>query len=61
MPEDRPITWQSNYSQLIHCPTRSREFSVPQNDKNGSGAHTASYSMGSRGSIPGGKTAGVWT
>jgi len=29
--------------------------------QNGSGAHAASYPMGTRGSFPGGKVVGVWS
>jgi hypothetical protein len=35
-------------------------FSLHQRVQNGSGAHSASYPMGTRGSFPGGKAAGAW-
>jgi hypothetical protein len=57
----RPTDYLSNYSQLIIYPTGTREFSLLQNDKNGCGAHPASYWMGSGGSILGGEAAEVWT
>jgi hypothetical protein len=34
-------------------------FSLHQRVQNGSGAHSASYSKGTRGSFPGGKAAGA--
>jgi hypothetical protein len=36
-------------------------FSVHHHDQNGSGAHSASYPVGTRGSFPGGKAAGEWS
>jgi hypothetical protein len=35
-------------------------FSLHHHDQNGSGAHPASYPMGTRGPFPGGKAAGAW-
>jgi hypothetical protein len=36
-------------------------FSLHHRIQNGSGAHPASYRMGTRGSFPGGKAAGAWS
>jgi hypothetical protein len=36
-------------------------FSLHHHVQNSSGAHPASYPMGTRGSFPGGKAAGVWS
>jgi hypothetical protein len=36
-------------------------FSLHHRVQNGFGAHQASYSMGTRGSFRGGKTAGAWS
>jgi hypothetical protein len=36
-------------------------FSLHHRVQNGSGVHPASYTMGTRGSFPGGKAAGVWS
>jgi hypothetical protein len=36
-------------------------FSLNHRVQNGSGAHPASYQMGTRGSYPGGKAAGAWS
>jgi hypothetical protein len=36
-------------------------FSLHHRVQNGSGAHPASYPMGTRGSFPGGKAAGAWS
>jgi hypothetical protein len=40
-------------------PYRGWEFSLHHGVPTGSGVHPASYSMGTRGSFPGGKAAGV--
>jgi hypothetical protein len=39
-------------------PAGAGNFSLNQRVKNGSGAHPASYPMGTRGSFPGGKASG---
>jgi hypothetical protein len=39
----------------------STHFSLHCRIQNGSGAHPASYSMGTRGSFPRGKAAGTWS
>jgi hypothetical protein len=36
-------------------------FSLHHRVQNGSGAHSASYPMGARGSFPGGNVAGAWS
>jgi hypothetical protein len=43
----------------VQFPARAGNFSLHRRDKNGSGAHPASYSMGTRGSFPGDKAAGA--
>jgi hypothetical protein len=46
---NKDLTVQWNKSDIIHT------------DQNGSGAHPASYPMGTRGSFSGGKAAGSWS
>jgi len=46
------------YKQL---PAVAGNFSLHHLVKNGSGAHPASYPMGTGGSFPGGKAAGAWS
>jgi hypothetical protein len=43
----------------VRFPTRARNFSLHYRVQNGSGAHPASYPMGTRGSFPRGKAAGA--
>jgi hypothetical protein len=43
----------------VRFPAGARNFSLHHRFQNGSGAHTASYPMGIRGSFPGGKAAGA--
>jgi hypothetical protein len=43
----------------VRFPARAGSFSLPHRVQNGSGAYPTSYPMGTRGSFPGGKTAGV--
>jgi hypothetical protein len=43
----------------VRFPARAGNFSVHHRVQNGSGAHPASYPVGTRGSFPGGKTAGA--
>jgi hypothetical protein len=55
--------------QFLHDPSTSHlgqnipagggNFSLNHRVQNGSGAHPASYPMGTRGSLPGGKAAGA--
>jgi hypothetical protein len=40
-------------------PVGAENFSLSHRIQNGSGAHSASYPMGTRGSFPGGKAAGA--
>jgi hypothetical protein len=40
---------------------RTGNFSLHHRVQNGSGAHPASYPMGTKGSFPGGKVAGAWS
>jgi hypothetical protein len=42
----------------VRFPARAGNFSLHHCVQNGSGAHPASYPMGTRGSFPGGKAAG---
>jgi hypothetical protein len=43
----------------VRFPARTWNFSLNHSVQNGSGAHPASYPMGTRGSFPGGKAAGA--
>jgi hypothetical protein len=43
----------------VRFPARAGNFFLHHRVQNGSGAHSASYPMGTRGSIPGGKAAGA--
>jgi hypothetical protein len=45
----------------VRFPTRAGDFSLHHRFQNGSGAHLASYPIGTRGSFPGGKAAGAWS
>jgi hypothetical protein len=45
----------------IRFPAGAGNFSLHLLVQNGSGAHPASYPMGTRGSFPGGKVAGAWS
>jgi hypothetical protein len=45
-------------SSMVRFPERTGNFSLHHRVRNGSGAHPASYLMGTRGSFPGGKAAG---
>jgi hypothetical protein len=45
----------------VRFPEGAGNFSLHHRVQNGSGAHSASYPMGTRGSFPGGKVAGVWS
>jgi hypothetical protein len=46
-------------SSRVRFTAGARNFSVHHRVQNGSGAHPASYPMGTGGSFPGGKAAGV--
>jgi hypothetical protein len=43
----------------VRFPAGAGDFSFPRRVQNGSGAHPASYPMGTRGSFPGGRVAGA--
>jgi hypothetical protein len=43
----------------VRFPARAGSFSLHHRVQTGSGAHPASYPMGTRGSFPGGKAAGA--
>jgi hypothetical protein len=43
----------------VRFPDGGGNFSLHHRVQNGSGAHPASYPMGTRGSLPGGKAAGT--
>jgi hypothetical protein len=45
----------------LRLPAGAGNFSRHRRVQNDSGAHPASYPMGTRGSFPGGKTAGAWS
>jgi hypothetical protein len=44
----------------VRIPAKAGNFSLHHRVQTGSGAHPASYPMGTRGSFPGGKAAGAW-
>jgi hypothetical protein len=48
-----------DWGSRVRFPARVESFSLHHCVLNGSGAHPASYPMGTRGSIPGGKAAGA--
>jgi hypothetical protein len=48
-----------NQGSRVRFPAGAGLFSLHHLIQNGSGAHLASYPMGTRGSLPGGKTAGT--
>jgi len=70
--EDK-IGWDSSVIAATGCgldsqmiwwvwfPAGAGNFSLWYCVQNGSGAHPASYSVGARGSFPGGKAAAVWS
>jgi hypothetical protein len=45
----------------VRFPAGAGNFSLHHRVQNGSGAHPASYPMGTRGSFPGDKAAGAWS
>jgi hypothetical protein len=45
----------------VRFPVGAGNFSLHHRVQNGSGAHPASYPMGTRGSFPGGKAARAWS
>jgi hypothetical protein len=45
----------------VQFPTGAGNFSLHHRVQNGSGAHPASYPLGTRGSFPGGKSSGAWS
>jgi hypothetical protein len=51
--------WLDGRGSRVRFPEGARNFSLHHRVQNGSGAHTASYPMGTRGSYPGGKAAGA--
>jgi hypothetical protein len=46
-----------DWGSRVQFPVGAGNFSLPHHVQNGSGAHSASYPMGTRGSFPGGKEA----
>jgi hypothetical protein len=48
-----------NRVSVVRFSAGAGNFSLHQRAQKGSGAHPASYPMGTRGSFPGGKAAGV--
>jgi hypothetical protein len=60
------ITWKSRDSSVgiaigVRFPAGAGNFYLNHRVQNGSGAHPASYPMGTRGSFPGCKAAGAWS
>jgi hypothetical protein len=45
----------------VRFPAGAGNFSLHHRVQNGSGAHQASYTMGTKSSFPGGKAAGAWS
>jgi hypothetical protein len=45
----------------VRFPAEVGNFSFHHHVQNGSGAHPASYPVGTKGSFPGGKAAGTWS
>jgi hypothetical protein len=45
----------------VEFPAGAGNFSLNHRVQNGSGAHPASYPMGTKSSFPGGKAAGAWS
>jgi hypothetical protein len=50
-----------DWGSRVWFPVVAGNFSFHYHVQNGSGAHPASYPMGNRGSLPGGKAAGAWS
>jgi hypothetical protein len=50
-----------NWGSRVWFPAGAGDFSLHHHVQNSSGAHLASYPMGTRGSFPGGNAAGVWS
>jgi hypothetical protein len=50
---------QQIYNGIKRFPASAGNFSLHHRVQNGSGAHPASYPMGTRGSFPGSKAAGA--
>jgi hypothetical protein len=50
--------WLDDRASRVQFPATAGNFSLHRHVQNGSGAHPASYPMGTRGSFPGGKAAG---
>jgi hypothetical protein len=48
-----------NRGSRVRFPAGAGNFSLRHRVQNGSGAHPASYRMGTRGPLPGGKAAGA--
>jgi hypothetical protein len=48
-----------DWGSRVRFPAEAGNFSLHHRVQNGSGAHPASYLMGTRGSFPGGKAAGA--
>jgi hypothetical protein len=50
---------EQDHNSFRRFPAGAANFSLHHRIQNGSGAHPASYPMGTRGSFPGGKAAGT--
>jgi hypothetical protein len=51
--------WLDNRGSRVRFPVEALNVSLHHRLRNGSEAHPASYPMGTRGSFPGGKAAGI--
>jgi hypothetical protein len=52
---------QDDRGSRVPFPAGAGNFSIQNRVQNVSGAHPASYPMGTRDSFPGGKAAGAWS
>jgi hypothetical protein len=50
-----------DWGSRVRVPEEAGNFFLHHRIQNGSGAHTASYPMGTGGAFPGGKAAGAWS
>jgi hypothetical protein len=53
--------WLDDRGCRVRFPAETGNFSLHHRVQNGSGAHPASYPMGTRGSFREGKAAGAWS
>jgi hypothetical protein len=50
-----------DWGSRVRLPAGAGNFSLHHRVQNGSGAHPASYPVGTRGFFPGGKASGAWS